>query len=56
MEEVRDIVIVGAGIVGLTTSSGLHKYSFSLSFYIYAYTTSFIYFYLWFDFLSPIFS
>ena len=46
MEEVQDIVIVGAGIVGLTTSSGLHKYSSSLSFYIYAYTTFFIYFYL----------
>ena len=34
MEEVQDIVIVGAGIAGLTTSLGLHKYPSSLFFYI----------------------
>ena len=34
MEKVEDIVIVGAGIAGLTTSLGLQKYSSSLS-YIY---------------------
>jgi thioredoxin reductase len=27
----EDIVIVGAGIVGLTTSLGLHRYPLSLS-------------------------
>lgn len=31
---VKDIVIVGAGIAGLTTSLGLHRYSFSLHLYI----------------------
>ncbi|KAK7826096.1 hypothetical protein CFP56_032489 [Quercus suber] len=31
MEEVQDIVIVGAGIAGLTTSLGLQKYPSSLS-------------------------
>ena len=30
MEEVQDIVIVGAGIAGLTTSLGLHRYLSSL--------------------------
>ena len=34
MEEVQDIVIVGAGIAGLTTSLGLHKYPSSLYFYL----------------------
>ena len=34
MEEVQDIVIVGAGIAGLTASLGLHKYHSSLFFYI----------------------
>ena len=29
----KDIVIVGAGIAGLTTSLGLHRYSFSLYLY-----------------------
>ena len=32
MEKVEDIVIVGAGIAGLTTSLGLQKYSSSLSY------------------------
>ena len=40
MEKVEDIVIVGAGIAGLTTSLGLQKYSSSLS-YIYMHVLSF---------------
>jgi thioredoxin reductase len=36
MEAVQeDIVIVGGGIAGLTTSLGLHRYPFSLCFHAY---------------------
>ena len=69
MEKVEDIVIVGAGIAGLTTSLGLQKYYSSLSFfyiYIYIYTCTifFLIFGLIFkncysayvQFLSPFFS
>ena len=64
MEKVEDIVIVGAGIAGLTTSLGLQKYSSSLSYiYIYACTTFFLIFGLilkncysaYVQFLSPFF-
>ena len=64
MEEGQDIVIVGAGIAGLTTSLGLQKYSSSLSYiYIYACTTFFLIFGLilkncysaYVQFLSPFF-
>ena len=41
MEEVQDIVIVGAGIAGLTTSLGLHKYPSSLYFYIHVQVCTF---------------
>ena len=41
MEEVQDIVIVGAGIAGLTTSLGLHKYPSSLYFYIHVHVCTF---------------
>ena len=68
MEKVEDIVIVGAGIAGLTASLGLQKYSSSLSYiyiyiYIYACTTFFLIFGLilkncysaYVQFLSPFF-
>ena len=54
MEKVEDIVIVGAGIAGLTTSLGLQKYSSSLS-YIYI-CMYYIFFNLWFDFKKLLFS
>ena len=41
MEVVQDIVIVGAGIAGLTTSLGLHKYPSSLYFYIHVHVCTF---------------
>ena len=41
MEEVQDIVIVGAGITGLTTSLGLHKYPSSLYFHIHVHVCTF---------------
>ena len=41
MEEVQDIVIVGAGIAGLTTSLGLHRYLSSLYFYIHVHVCTF---------------
>ena len=51
MEEVQDIVIVGAGIAGLTTSLGLHKYPSSLYFYIHVHVCTF-WFSIFFFFIS----
>ena len=41
MEEGQDIVIVGAGIAGLTTSLGLHRCLSSLYFYIHVHVCTF---------------
>ena len=51
MEEVQDIVIVGAGIAGLTASLGLHKYHSSLFFYIPVHFGFVFFFFFFFKFI-----